>query len=191
MIEHYWYAEILKELRGRLSEKRFLHSVSTEKTAFKLAVRYGADCDKVRTAALFHDITKDTQLNEQLNLCEKYGIMVDNLEMKDVKLIHSKTAVAVAFNEFNITDADILDAVKYHTTGRKNMSLIEKIIFLADYIEPLRGEYDGVAELRLLAYEDIDKAMLFALELTVKEVEKKKKELHGATLTAYYFYKRI
>ncbi len=152
-------------LRSRVFEtmkpKRIPHTLGCEAEALKLAARWGADADEAREAAILHDITKHLELDDQLQLCQKYDIMTDNVEMGEVKLLHAKTGAAVAQDIYGASKT-VHDAILWHTTGRANMTLLEKIIYIADYIEPTR-DFDGLDELRGLAYSDLDEAILRGL----------------------------
>ena len=151
-----------------LKHKRIPHVLGTEQEAIRLAQRYGADVEKARVAALLHDCTKKLSMEEQLALCEKYGIQLDELEQKALKLLHSKTGAAIAKDVFGV-DEEIYSAIWYHTTGHANMTRLEKIIYLADYIEPSR-DFPGVDELRSVCYEDLDRGLLKGLEMTIEEL---------------------
>ena len=165
-----------------LKHKRIPHVLGTEQEAIRLAERYGADVEKARVAALLHDSTKKLDMPAQLALCEKYGIRLDELEQKALKLLHSKTGAAIARDVFGVDD-DIYSAIWYHTTGHADMTKLEKIIYLADYIEPSR-DFPGVDTLRKVCYEDLDKGLLLGLEMTIKEMTVMGNPVHCATLEA-------
>ena len=165
-----------------LKHKRIPHVLGTEQEAIRLAQRYGADVEKARVAALLHDCTKKLSMEEQLALCEKYGIQLDELEQKALKLLHSKTGAAIAKDVFGV-DEEIYSAIWYHTTGHANMTRLEKIIYLADYIEPSR-DFPGVDELRSVCYEDLDRGLLKGLEMTIEEMTAMGNPVHHATIEA-------
>ena len=121
-----------------LKHKRIPHVLGTEQEAIRLAERYGADVDKARTAALLHDCTKKLGMEEQLELCRRFGIQLDELEQRALKLLHAKTGAAIAKEVFGV-DEEIFRAIWWHTTGHAGMTLLEKILYLADYIEPSPG----------------------------------------------------
>ena len=173
-----------------LSPVRAKHVLLTEKAAIELAIHYGADVQKASVGALLHDITKEKTVQEQLEICKKYGLVLSPLELIETKTIHQLTGFAVAKNEYLVYDEDILNAVKHHTTARENMSLLEKIIFIADYIEDSR-DFKGVEEIRKAAFEDIDKAMLLGLSATMKKIIKKGRTLHLNTVNAYNYLIKI
>jgi len=165
-----------------LKHKRIPHVLGAEQEAIRLAERYGADVEKARRAALLHDCTKRLLMPEQKALCAHYGIELDEMEQWALKLLHSKTGAAIARDRFGVDD-EIYSAIFYHTTGRANMSLLEKVIYLADYIEPSR-DFPGVEELRKACYEDLDQGLLMGLEMTVEEMTAMGNPVHPATLEA-------
>ena len=160
-----------------------------EQGAVRLAERYGADVTKARIAALLHDCTKKLDMDEQLALCKKYHIPLDELERKALKLLHSKTGAAIARDVFAVDD-DVYNAIMYHTTGKPDMTLLEKIIYLADYIEPTR-DFPGVEALRRTVYEDLDRGLLMGLTMTIDEMEEMGNPVHHMTRDARdYLMKR-
>lgn len=165
-----------------LKHKRIPHVLGTEQEAIRLAERYGADVEKARRAALLHDCTKKLEMEEQLALCEQYGIQLDELEQVALKLLHSKTGAAIARDVFGVDD-ELYSAIWYHTTGRAGMTLLEKIIYLADYIEPTR-DFPGVDDLRKACYEDLDKGLLLGLEMSIEEMQRMGNPVHHATIEA-------
>lgn len=144
-----------------LKAKRIPHVLGTEQTAKALAEKYGADVEKARFAALLHDSTKRLSMEEQLAMCEHYHIELDELEKKALKLLHAKTGAALARDVFG-TDDEIYNAILWHTTGKANMTLLEKVIYLADYIEPNR-DFDGVEDLRKVVWRIWTRALKWAL----------------------------
>lgn len=165
-----------------LNRRRVPHVLGTEQEAIRLAARYGADTEKARRAALLHDCTKKLDMEEQLELCRRYGIQLDDLERKALKLLHARTGAAIARDVFGV-DEEIYSAIRWHTTGRAGMTLLEKIIYLADYIEPSR-DFPGVDKLRKVCYEDLDRGLLMGLEMTVEEMQGMGNPVHHATLEA-------
>ena len=165
-----------------LKGKRVPHVLGTEQEAIRLAQRYGADVHKARVAALLHDCTKKLEMDEQLELCRHYDIPLCELEQKALKLLHSKTGAAIARDVFGV-DEEVYSAICWHTTGRAGMTLMEKILYLADYIEPTR-DFDGVDELRRACYEDIDAGLEMGLRMTVEEMYQRGNPVHPATLEA-------
>ena len=176
----------LEELRpialSYLKAKRIPHVLGTEQTAKELAERYGANVEKARFAALLHDATKRLSMEEQLALCEHYHIVLDELEQCALKLLHAKTGAALARDVFGADD-EIYNAILWHTTGKPGMTVLEKVLYLADYIEPNR-DFDGVEELRKVVWEDIDRGLAMGLAMTVEEMEERGNPVHHNTLEA-------
>ncbi len=165
-----------------LKHKRIPHVLGTEQEAIRLAERYGADVEKARVAALLHDCTKKLDMDAQLALCDHYGIELDELERVSLKLLHSKTGAALARDVFGV-DEEIYNAIWWHTTGHAGMTLLEKIIYLADYIEPSR-DFPGVDKLRQVCYKDLNEGLCLGLEMTIQEMTDMGNPVHRATLEA-------
>lgn len=181
----------IQELRpialSYLKAKRIPHVLGTEQTAVELAKKYGADEQKARIAALLHDCTKRLSMEEQLTLCEKYGIVLDELERKALKLLHAKTGAAIARDVFGVDD-EIYSAILWHTTGKPDMTLLEKVIYLADFIEPTR-DFPGIEELRETVWRDLDAGLLMGLSMTVEEMKEMGNPIHHNTLEARDYLK--
>ena len=165
-----------------IKAKRIAHVQGTEGEAARLARRWGADETHARRAAILHDCTKYLDMEEQLQLCRKYGIVLDDLEQQAVKLLHSKTGACVARDVYGVSD-DIYDAIFWHTTGKADMSLLEKILYIADYMEPTR-DFPGVERLRALAYEDLDAAVCLGCEMSIEEMAERGLPVHPNTVKA-------
>ena len=181
--ELYWLRE---KAYAMLSPKRVAHVAGCEAEAVNLAMRWGEDSENAAEAGILHDITKKLVLSDQLILCRKYGIINDTAEEENVKLLHAKTGAALAKDLFNIS-SEVYDAIRWHTTGKPDMTLLEKIIYMADYIEPNR-DFEGVDKLRKLAYEDLDKAMALGLEMSLEDIRSYGQEPYYATAEAYEWY---
>lgn len=179
----------LDELRcvalSYLKPKRMAHVLGTEEEAVRLARRYGVDEREARTAALLHDCTKKLGIDEQLALCEQYGVHLDAMQTWALKLQHAITGAEVARDVFGVSDA-VYEAIRWHTTGKADMTALEKVIYLADYIEPTR-DFPGVEELRKAVYEDLDRGLLLGLQMSVQEMENWGNPVHEDTLRARDF----
>lgn len=185
-----------KKVSKRLPKKRFNHTLGVQTTSFSLAILYGEDYNKAIYAGLFHDLAKYMSNSKLLKECEKYKLPISKTEKKNPHLLHGKLGAYYAKTEFNIDNNDILNAIAYHTTGRPNMSLLEKIIFVADYIEPSRDEKNNpsLAKIRELAFTDIDKAVFEILKATLNYLdsdnsEDSKKKIDSLSIKAYNYYK--
>ncbi len=170
-----------------LDEHRVAHVAGCESEAVRLAMRWGEDPELAAEAGILHDITKSLSFDEQLQLCEKYGIINNNSELEAPKLLHAKTGAALARDLFGVSDT-VYAAIRWHTTGKPDMSLFEKILYLADYIEPTR-DFEGIDELRELAFTDLDGAMVLGLGMTIDEIRRSGHEPYIDTLDAYAWYK--
>ena len=168
--------------------KRIPHVRGCEEEAVRLAHRWGEDEDLARAAGILHDCTKYLTLEEQLSLCAKYGIILDDLEKVAVKLLHSKTGSAIARYEYGMPDA-VCDAICWHTTGKPDMTKLEKILYIADYMEPTR-DFDGVEKLRALVYKDLDAAVLLGLEMSVEDLTSRGNPVHKNTQEALDFLRQ-
>lgn len=175
--------EIEYALKEVINHKRYRHTMGVVKASIYLAQKYGADVNNANIAALLHDYAKDYTREDLLHYIKKHGIVVDNIMMEAHELLHGKVAASIARNKFNITNEDIINAIENHTTGRENMSKLEKIIYLADFVEEGRN-YPGVKELRKISDIDLDLALLQAFDNTIVYVLNIKKLLHPNTLSA-------
>lgn len=159
--------EIKKAVGARLSRKRFEHTAGVAETAVRLAARWGADPNGAYIAALVHDYAKEIPIDETLKMLNEAGIAPDRGMLECPAVLHGPLAAYLAEREFGISDRDILNAVRYHTTGRRGMSQLEKVIYLADFIEPNRS-FDGVDEVRVLAEENLDRAVLLESDMVIR-----------------------
>ncbi len=166
---------------------RIPHVLGTEETAARLAEKYGADVTAARQAALLHDCTKRLAMDEQLALCERYGIEPDAMEREALKLLHAKTGAEIARDVFGMS-GEVVSAIRWHTTGRADMTVLEKVIYLADYIEPTR-DFPGVDALRRVCERSLDEALALGLAMTVEEMEAWGNPVHEKTLEALAYLK--
>ena len=183
---------IKKELSKKLKKERFEHTVGVMYTSASLAMRYGANIEKAMTAGLLHDCGKYCSAKEQLKLCEKYKITLTDLEHSMPALIHAKLGAYLAENEYGIKDREVLDAITYHTTGRPEMTMLEKILYIADYIEPMRYKASRLPEIRKLAFEDLDECMYEILKDTLEYLEEDSADdIEPTSKEAYIYYKEL
>lgn len=174
------YDEIIK---NTLDEKRYLHTKGVVNTAIQLADKHGADKEKASIAAYLHDYAKPLKYEESLMLIDKFGIILDEETLENKELLHAPLGMMIAKYEFGIDDEEILDAIRYHTTGKENMPLLTKIIYLADLIEPSRN-FDGVEKIRELAFKDLDQALIVSMNNTIIYLIQKNSVIHSDTYTA-------
>ena len=174
----------------RIGEKRYLHTIRVRDVAIDLANIYGVDPEKAEIAGFLHDCAKIRDEKKLIKEAKNQGLLITEEMKRAPQIIHSHLGRVMAKNLYGIDDEDILNAISYHTTGRPNMSDLEKIIFLADYIEPMRN-FDGVDIARKLAKKDLDSAMYFALNNTLKFLVEKDKYIVVETVLARNFYEEM
>lgn len=176
-----------EHIKARLSEKRYFHSLCVAEEAVRLADRYGANGEKAYIAGLLHDVLKDTPPEEQLKFAKQFGIILSDLELNAPKLYHSIIGSAYVKEVLGVQDPEIISAIRCHTTAKANMTLLEKILYLADYTSRDR-DYDGVEEMRAAVEKDLSSAMRVALKFTVEDLKAKGCPVHPDTLAAYHQY---
>ena len=182
------YSNILKNY---ISGFRYNHSVSVANCAMSLAMRYETPLEDALIAGMLHDIAKKTQNSEMLSLCEKYNIELSDNDKKSIPVVHSYLGAYIAEHELNITNKDILNAIYNHTLGRANMSMLEKIIFVADYIEPLRSKRENMDKIRKMAFIDIDKCIVLIIDSCLKHLHSGNIFVHNKMIETYEYYKNI
>lgn len=182
------YTKIENKLKKVLSEKRYEHTLGVSFTSVCLAMKYGEDIDKARIAGLLHDCAKYLDDDKLISLCQKYDLGISESEKKSPYLLHGKVGALIARKKFQIEDEDIINAITYHTTGRIGMSLLEKIVFIADYIEPQREEIPNLALIRKTAFEDIDLCLIKIFENTFNYLKANNKEIDSTATEAYDYY---
>lgn len=186
-------AKEIRKLRKKIEKvqdaKRFEHTLGVEYTAAALAMCYGASVEDARLAGLLHDCAKCLTDEKRLSICKKNDIPVTEIEMRNPFLLHAKVGAFLAKEKYGVGKQDILNAILYHTTGHENMSLLEKIIFVADYIEPGRKQAPNLLEIRKLAFQNLDNAMLQILEDTLKYLQSGGGETDSMTEITWRYYK--
>ena len=181
-LRHLPFEELRQVSLSLHDPKRVPHVIGCCETAASLARRWGADEALAARAGILHDVTKALGRTDQLLLCEKYGIMTNAFEQEHYKLLHSRTGAAVARHIFGESDA-VYEAIYWHTTGKAHMTLLEKILYIADYMEPNRC-FDGVEKLRKLTEEDLDEALLCGFEMSISLLQSEGKALDRYTVEA-------
>lgn len=175
--------KITEYLKENLNKQRFEHSLRVMDTAVELAKLYNIDEEKARLAGLVHDCAKNLGSEEMISIIERNNADVDDIYIKSPALAHGLVGAIIAKTDMGIEDEDVLNAIIYHTTGREAMSTLEKVIYIADYIEPMRN-FEGVQKLRELAYENLDEALLLSFNETIKYVIFREQLLHMNTIKA-------
>ena len=180
--------KIIIRLKGKISDKRFEHSLGVEYTAACMAMVHGADVEKARLAGLLHDCAKGLPTGEKLEKARKHNLPVNKFEEKNPDMLHAKLGAFYARYKYDVTDDEVLDAIRYHTTGRPNMSLLEKIIFVADYIEPNRKMIRNMEEIRREAFQDLDQCVLHILKNTLDYLNDTTLDMDYMTQMTYNYY---
>ncbi len=183
--------KLQNKMKKALEPKRFEHTLGVAYTAANLAFKYGYDENKALIAGLLHDSAKCLSHQKRLSVCKKNGIEITKVEEKNPVLLHAKVGAFFAKEKYGIDDTDILDAITYHTTGRPDMGLLEKIIYVADFIEPHRKKLPRLKEIRKTAYEDLDMAIYMILENSLSYLEKGESKIDTKTRETYYFYRNL
>lgn len=185
--------EKIIELQGKvqkvLGEQRFTHTLGVAYTSAALAMRYEEDMDKAFLCGILHDCAKALTLEEQVNDCERYAISLSDAERKNPKLIHAKLGAYFASSEYEIDDEEISQAILCHTTGKPGMTTLEKILYVADCIEPTRVQGDYLVECRRLAFVDLDECLFQLLEKGLAYLKTTQDVIDPATKETYNYYK--
>ena len=187
--------KMITRLKGKISATRLTHSFGVEYTAACLAMVHGEDVEKARIAGLLHDCAKGLPTKTKLEKARKHGLPVSKYEEKNPDMLHAKLGAYYARYKYDVVDQVILDAITYHTTGRPNMTLMDKIIFVADYIEPNRKLLEHLPAIRQMAFIDLDEAVYLILRDTVDYLGEsdpdKENEIEHHTLEAYEYYRKL
>ncbi len=178
------YEQYEQEVQRHLTEKRFYHSQCVAQEAARLAQRYGADVEKARLAGILHDIMKDTPPEQQLKILQDSGILLTKTQRHNRKLWHALAGAAYLQQTLQVKDGDIVEAVRCHTSGKKDMSLLEKVLFVADYISADR-EYPGVERMRQAAYRSLEEAIVEGVLFTVQELMGQRLPVAAESVEAY------
>ncbi len=180
--------KIRKAMEKTLDAKRYEHTLGVEYTAAALAMRYDAPVLSAQLAGLLHDCAKCMSNEKKISICEKYNLGVSEVEKKNPFLLHGKVGAFLAKEEYGIEDQDILNAIMNHTTGRPGMSLLEKIVFIADYIEPGRKQAPNLPEIRKMAFVNLEQTLIKVLEDTLSYVKEKEDDIDPMTNKTYEYY---
>lgn len=179
---HVPYSQVTRQLKKSLSEYRLRHTLSVAETAVWLANRYGVDPSQAHLAGLLHDCAKGMDAPTLLQLIKSGGISADELELSMPALLHAPAGAALAKSQYHVNDQSVLAAIRWHTTGRRNMTQLEKVVYLADMIEPERATYPGLDELRRCARVNLDEAVRMAAAQSAAYVSARGKKLHPRTI---------
>ena len=180
--------KMISRLKSKINDRRFEHSLGVEYTAACMAMVHGADVEKARIAGLLHDCAKCLPTKEKLEKAKKHKLAVSKFEESNPDMLHGKLGAYYAKARYEVDDEEILDAITYHTTGRPNMTLLDKIIFVADYIEPNRKMIRDMEQIRVEAFSDLDKCVIHILKNTLDYLSDTVDDMDYMTQMTYNYY---
>lgn len=187
----YDFEKMKKKLAKYLDEDRYLHTMGVMYTCAALAMAHGYDLEKAQAAGLLHDCAKCIPNKKKLKMCSQTDIPVTTFEIEHPFLLHAKLGAYVARKKYDIEDREILSAITYHTTGKINMSVLEKIVYIADYIEPLRDKAPHLEVIRKLAFQDLDECMYEILKDTLSYLGENPTDIDSTTQDAFFYYEEV
>ena len=183
--------KIERKVKKELDQYRYMHTLGVMYTAASLAMRYQADVKDAMIAGLLHDCAKCIPGQDKIRLCKKYDIDITPIELSNPGLLHAKLGAYLAKKEYHVENEEILQAIRSHTTGRPDMSLLEKIIYIADYIEPGRNPLPNMDLVRKLAFEDLDECLFVMLKDSLEYLNSRNIPIDPMTEQTYEFYNKI
>lgn len=187
----YDFMKMQKKLSKYLDEDRFHHTLGVMYTCASLAMAHGYDLEDAQAAGLLHDSAKCIPNKKKLKLCSQHKIPITDFEKEHPFLIHAKLGAYIAEKKYDIKDPEILSSITYHTTGRRAMSTLEKIVYIADYIEPMRDKAPNLPSVRRIAFADLDECMYEILKDTLAYLEENPKDVDETTRDAFMYYKDL
>ena len=187
----YDFIKMQKKLAKYLDEDRYEHTLGVMFTCAALAMVHDCDLITAQTAGLLHDCAKCIPNKKKLKMCSQHHISVSEFEQEHPFLLHAKLGAYVAKAKYDVTDENILSAITWHTTGKPEMTLLEKIVYIADYIEPKRDKAPNLAIVRKLAFQDLDECMYKILGDTLAYLEENPKDIDNATKDAFLYYRDL
>lgn len=190
-MEHYDIQKMQKKLRKYQDEDRYFHTLGVMYTAAALAMVHHVDLNRAQTAGLLHDCAKCIPNREKIELCKTNNIPITEFEREHPVLIHAKLGAFIAEKKYKIQDEEILQAIIWHTTGKPRMTDLEKIIFIADYVEPARCKAPNLEKIRLIAFKDLDECMYWILKDTLEYLKENPKTMDVTTEEAFSYYREL
>lgn len=188
---NYNLIKLQKKVKKELDSSRFQHTMGVMYTAAALAMCYGADIERAQVAGLLHDCAKCIPNDKKIRMCKERQIEITKVELSSPFLLHSKLGAYLAKEKYGVEDPEILSAIQWHTTGRPNMTTLEKIIFTADYIEPLRSKAENLPEVRKLAFHDLNLTICRILEDTLHYLDSGQGEIDPVSRSAFRYYHNL
>ena len=190
-MKKYDFAKMQKKLSKYLDEDRYEHTMGVMYTCASLAMVHGYDIQDAQAAGLLHDCAKCIPNKKKLKLCKSYHLEVSEFEESHPFLLHAKLGACIAKEKYHIEDREILSSITYHTTGKPAMSTLEKIVYIADYIEPMRDKAPNLERIRKIAFVDLDQCMFEILRDTLIYLEDNPKDIDVTTKDAFLYYKDL
>ena len=190
-MKDYNIQKLERKLRKELDADRYQHTLGVMFTASALAMDYKEDIMSAQVAGLLHDCAKCIPNDKKIRMCREYGLEISKVELQSPYLLHSKLGAYLAKEKYGVEDEEILSAIRWHTTGRPNMTMLEKIIFTADYIEPARFKAENLEHIRWLAFHDLNQAVYQILEDTLHYLDSGKGEIDEMSRSAYRYYHNL
>ena len=190
-MSRYDLPKMMKKLEKYLDEDRYAHTMGVMYMCAALAMAHGYDLNAAQTAGLLHDCAKCIPNKKKLKLCEQHQIQLTDFEKNHPVLIHAKLGAYIAEEKYDIVDPEILSSIVWHTTGKPAMTKLEKIVYIADYIEPLRDKAKGLEEVRKTAFRDLDDCMYVILRNTLEYLGDDPKEVDKNSKDAFSYYKNL
>jgi nicotinate-nucleotide adenylyltransferase len=187
----YDFLKMERKLAKYLDRERYAHTMGVMYMCSALAMVHGCDLDTAQAAGLLHDCAKCIPNKKKLKLCRQHNIAITEFERTHPYLIHAKLGAFIASEKYGMQDPQVLSAITYHTTGKPDMNTLEKIVYIADYIEPMRDKAPNLAAIRKLAFEDLDECMYEILKDTLEYLEENPKEIDNTTREAFLYYKDV
>lgn len=187
----YDFIKMQKKLVKYLDEDRFAHTLGVMYTCASLAMVHGYDLEDAQAAGLLHDCAKCIPNKKKLKLCSQHNIPVTAFEEEHPFLLHAKLGAYIARKKYDITDEEILSSITYHTTGRREMSMLEKIVYIADYIEPMRNKAPNLDKIRRLAFQNLDECLYEIFKDTLEYLDENPQNVDNTTKEAFSYYKEL
>lgn len=183
--------KLQKKMKKELDSARYQHTLGVMYTAASLAMCYGTDLEQAMVAGLLHDCAKCIPNDKKIRMCKEHGIEISKVELDAPYLLHSKLGAYLAKEKYGVKDPEIISAIQWHTTGRPNMTTLEKIIFTADYIEPGRYKAENLPQVRKLAYHDLNLTVCRILEDTLHYLDSGHGEIDPMSRSAFRYYHNL
>ena len=190
-MQEYDLESMSRKLSKYMDQNRWYHTQGVRFMSAALAMAHGADLKKAELAGLLHDCAKCISDSKKIKICDKNGIAITKVERENPFLLHAKVGVYIAHEKYGVTEPDVLDAIRYHTTGKPGMTPLEQIVFIADYIEPRRNKSRHLPEIRKMAFRDLNECCYLILKDMLLYLNSKSGQIDSNTQEAYAFYEEV